>query len=438
MARALRRPRTRPVLRRPPGIGWRPHRTHPKGDHVLDDALLARIHDRAAEIDRSNGFPWEDLEDLREAGYFTAMVPSERGGGGLSLREMTEVQMRLAGAAPATALAFNMHQIWVGVANTMATMGDTSADFLLDAAMDREIFAFGVSEPGNDLVLFGSASEARPDGEGGYSFHGTKIFTSGAPAWTMLGTYAQDSTDPENPRSVYAFVRRDGGGFEIRDDWDALGMRGSQSCTTILDGAHAPAERILGTFPPGPGMEPVLFGIFSNFEILVASVYVGIARRALDLAVETVHRRRSRLNLGAPYANDPLIRRRIAEAAIALDGIYPQIASIADDVADFSLERHGDLWYPRLSAILGRSVEVAKEVVEQAVRSAGGSSYYTKNELSRLYRDVLAGLFHPSDSESLTNAWAGAVLGPVLPWPPAPEAEAGAAEAGTPEDREES
>ncbi|HHW82312.1 MAG TPA: acyl-CoA/acyl-ACP dehydrogenase, partial [Actinomycetales bacterium] len=197
------------------------------------------------------------------------------------------------------------------------------------------------------------------------------------------------------------------------------GMRGSQSCTTLLEGAHAPASRLLGVFPPGPAMEPVLFGIFANFEILVAAVYTGIGRRALDLAIETVKTRTSRANGGAPYSNDPLIRRRIASAAVALDGIYPQIASLSDDVASFSPERHGALWYPKLSALKVRATEVAKDVVEEAVRASGGSSFYTKNELSRLYREVLAGIFHPSDDESLLGAWANAMLGPVQEWPPA-------------------
>lgn len=385
---------------------------------VLDDNLLARIRDRAHQIDRDNSFPWEDVEELKAAGYFTAMVPAERGGGGLSLAEMCEVQARLAGAAPATALAVNMHQIWVGVANTMMVMGDNRGAFILDAAMAGEIFAFGISEAGNDMVLFGSQIEARPDGEGGYSFHGTKIFTSASPIWTMLGTYGQDNTDPENPKSVYAVVRRDSGGVTVKEDWDAVGMRGSQSCTTILDGIHAPASQILGIFPPGPRLEPVLMGIFANFEILVAALYAGIGRRALDLAVETVKKRTSRAAGGAPYSNDPAIRHRIARAAIALDGIEPQIASLADDVSQFTPERHGDLWYPKLSAVKVRATEVAKGVVEEAIRSSGGSSYYSKNELSRLYRDVLAGLFHPSDDESLHAAWANAMLGPIQEWPP--------------------
>lgn len=387
---------------------------------LLADDLLDRIRSRAAEHDRDNTFPHEDLAELVEAGYLTAMVPTELGGAGLSLEEMTREQMRLAGAAPATALAVNMHQVWVAVARIVQARGDSSCDWLLEEAAAGEIFGFGVSEAGNDLVLFGSASAAVPDGVGGYAFHGTKIFTSLSPAWTRLGTFGTDDSGPDGPHNVWGFIARDGGGVEVKDDWDAMGMRGSQSCTTVLSGAHAPAERIVRRLPPGPTMDPFIFGIFAAFEILLASVYTGIAQRALDVAVATVHRRRSLANDGAPYANDPDIRRRIAEAAIQLDGIYPQIAQIARDV-DAQADR-GDLWLPQLSAVKTRATEVAKDVVEKAVRVSGGSSYFSRSELSRLYRDVLAGIFHPSDEESVHRAWAGALLGPVLPWPPAGEA----------------
>lgn len=387
---------------------------------LLADDLLDRIRSRAAEHDRDNTFPHEDLAELVEAGYLTAMVPTELGGAGLSLEEMTREQMRLAGAAPATALAVNMHQVWVAVARIVQARGDSSCDWLLEEAAAGEIFGFGVSEAGNDLVLFGSASAAVPDGVGGYAFHGTKIFTSLSPAWTRLGTFGTDDSGPDGPHNVWGFISRDGGGVEVKDDWDAMGMRASQSCTTVLSGAHAPAERVVRRLPPGPTMDPFIFGIFAAFEILLASVYTGIAQRALDVAVATVHRRRSLANGGAPYANDPDIRRRIAAAAIQLDGIYPQIAQIARDV-DAQADR-GDLWLPQLSAVKTRATEVAKDVVEKAVRVSGGSSYFSRSELSRLYRDVLAGIFHPSDEESVHRAWAGALLGPVLPWPPAGEA----------------
>src|SRR5699024_3034990 len=98
------------------------------------------------------------------------------------------------------------------------------------------------------------------------------IFTSLSPAWTRLGTFGTDSTG-EEPMSVFGFITRDGGGFEIKDDWDTLGMRGSQSCTTVLTGAHAPADRVIRRIPPGPTTDPFVFGIFASFELLLASVY---------------------------------------------------------------------------------------------------------------------------------------------------------------------
>ena len=378
---------------------------------LLSPELLERIRQRAAGYDRENAFFTEDLAELKDAGYLTALVPTELGGLGMSLEEVTREQMALAGAAPATALAVNMHHVWVGVAKVVHDRGESFMDQVLTEAAAGEVFGFGISERGNDLVLFGSTTEARPDGEGGYTFHGTKIFTSLSPGWTRLGTFGTDTTSADGPKSVYAFITREGGGFEIKDDWDALGQRASQSCTTVLDGAHAPAQRVVRRLDPGPNPDPLIFGIFACFELLLASVYTGIAQRAIDVAVATVGKRTSLMNDGAPYAHDPDIRWRLAHAGIALDGIYPQISTLARDVD--SLADHGAMWFPRLSAVKVRATETAKDVVDAALRVSGGGAYFNRSELSRLYRDVLAGLFHPSDDESAHSAWANALLGPV-------------------------
>jgi len=52
-------------------------------------------------------------------------------------------------------------------------------------------------------------------------------------------------------------------------------------------------------------------------------------------------------------------------------------------------------------------------VVDLALQVSGGASYYTGGELGRLYRDVLAGIFHPSDDESAHSTVAQSVLGPL-------------------------
>ncbi|MFF1528976.1 acyl-CoA dehydrogenase family protein [Cellulomonas sp. NPDC058312] len=378
---------------------------------LLTDEVLARIAERAPVHDRENTFPHEDLADLRALGYLTAFVPERLGGAGLSLEEVAREQVRLAGAAPATALAVNMHLVVTGMAAVLAARGDDSLETVLRDATAGEVYAFGNSEAGNDLVMFGSRTRAERQDDGGYRFYGTKIFTSLSPVWTRLATFGLDADHPDGPRLVHAVVARSDGGATSKDDWDTLGMRATQSCTTVLDGAYAPADRVVRALPPGPSADPYVFALFAVFEVLLAAVYTGIGRRALELAVAAVHRRTSLKHDGRPYAQDPDIRWRVASAAIAQDGIEPQVWSLARDVDEQA--DHGARWFSLLVGLKVRATETARDVVDKAVRASGGGTYFAGNELGRLYRDVLAGMFHPSDDESAHGTVATAWLGPL-------------------------
>ena len=212
---------------------------------------------------------------------------------------------------------------------------------------------------------------------------------------------------------VYAFVPRSevaAGRVVIRDDWNTLGMRGTQSRTTELHAAVAPAERVVRHIGSGPTPDPLIFAIFAVFEVLVASVYTGVGRRALDVAVETVHKRRSK-RTGTTYAQDPDARWRIADMALAYDALPPQLEHISRDV-DAGVD-HGARWFSLLAGVKHRATVTAKQIVDDAIATAGGSSYFAASELSRLYRDVLAGMFHPSDPESAHSTAASAWLGPI-------------------------
>ena len=381
-------------------------------EEVLPDALLERIRGRAAGYDRDNAFFHEDLEELVGAGYLKMFVPADDGGLGFGLEAVAQCQRRLATAAPATALAVNMHLVWTGVAHVLKARGDTSLDFVLKEAADGAIFAFGNSEAGNDSVLFDSRTMAAPLPDGGYSFTGTKIFTSLSPAWTRLGIFGKDPDAREGEGElVHGFITRETPGYRIVDDWDTLGMRASQSNTTVLDGAVVPPERIFRRIPVGPSRDPLIFAIFACFETLLAAVYTGVGERALAVGVETVKRRTSFKNNGRSYAQDPDIRWKVAEAAMAMDALYPQLAAVAADVD--ALADHGAQWFPKLVGLKVNATETARKVVDLAIRVSGGSSYFRGSELERLYRDVLAGMFHPSDDESAHNTVANAWLGPL-------------------------
>lgn len=379
-------------------------------EELLPDELLNRFRSRAAGYDERNEFFHEDLSELKERGYLGLFTSRADGGLGFDLQRAAAAQRRLATAAPATALAINMHLVWTGVARVLAARGDDSLHYVLTEAAAGELYAFGNSEAGNDSVLFDSNTVAEPQGDGSYAFTGTKIFTSLSPAWTRLGIFGKD-TSGEQPELVHAFITRSTPGYAIREDWDTIGMRASQSNTTVLEGVVAPAERVFRKLPVGPNADPLIFAIFACFETLLAAVYTGIGERALQLAVEAARRRTSQKYGGRSYAQDPDIRWKVAEGAIAMDGLYPQLDGVTGDVD--SLVDHGAQWFPKLVGLKVRATETARDVVDLAIRVSGGGTYFAGSELGRLYRDVLAGIFHPSDGESAHNTVANAWLGPL-------------------------
>lgn len=379
---------------------------------LLSDELLAGIRSRAAGYDQANSFFTDDLDELVAAGYLRALVPTHFGGLGRTLQQTAREQTRLAAHAPATALAVCMHLIWTGVATSLHAQGDHTLDFLLEEAGRGEIFGFGVSEPGNDLVLFGSRTDALPQPDGGYRFTGTKVFTSLSPAWTRLGVLGLDQANPAEPAIVWAFLDRADAGIRVLEDWNTLGMRASQSQSTVLEGARARPDRVVRRLPVGPNADPLVAGIFANFEILLSAVYTGLGQRALELAVEGAHRRTSRKNDGRTHAHDPVARWRVGDLVITMDGIYPQIDALARAVDEQSWQV-GPAWFAQLSGLKYRATQNAKFVVDTAVQVVGGSAYNANSELARLYRDVLAGFFNPSDADSAHATAATSVLGPL-------------------------
>lgn len=379
-------------------------------DQVLTTELLERFRSRAAGYDEQNAFCAEDFAELTSIGYLKAMLPIERGGYGWGLEHMTAAQRRLGSYAPATALAVNMHHVWVGVASLLSARGDTRLDMVLDWVQAGEVMAFGVSESGNDEVLFDSTTQAVAGSDGSYAFTGVKVFTSLSPAWTKLGVFGKDSSAQE-PVLVHGFLDRETPGIEIPNNWNTLGMRATQSNTTILTEARVPADKMHSFLPVGPNPDLLIFGIFASFLSLTASVYVGLAERGMQLAAANPARRKSLKHGGRSYDQDPDIRSQVAEAGmkmLQLDAMLRMTTRDLDDLVD-----HGASLFPRLVTLRTQAGDTARECIDIAARVSGGGHYFRGSELERLYRDVLASLYHPSNAESARSTVASWLLGPI-------------------------
>ncbi len=384
---------------------------------ILTDELLERFGERAPIYDRENRFFAEDFEELRDAGYLMLAVPQELGGRGMSLADVCREERRLAYRAPATALATNMHLYWTGVAADLLRMGDDSLKWILEEAAAGEVFAAGHGESGNDLpLLYSTAKAERADG--GYRFSGRKMFGSLTPVWTRMGIHAMDTSDPANPKVVHAFMPRDTDGYHIEETWDVLGMRATRSDDTVLEGAFVPDRYIARVNDPGfPGAELFVLSIFAWAECTFGSIYMGLAKRALDLTVESAKKKTSVAGLNRSMAYHPEVQHAVAEMALLLEGALPHVERTADDWSNGV--DHGGEWPAKLVATKYHCVEAAKKIVDLALDVSGGSGMFKRSELERLYRDVRCGGFHPANGllvHELVGKTALGVLGEEPRW----------------------
>jgi alkylation response protein AidB-like acyl-CoA dehydrogenase len=382
---------------------------------ALTDELIARCGDRAATYDRENRFFTEDFEELKQAGYLKMPIPRELGGLGMNVAEVCREQRRLAYRAPATALATNMHLYWMGVAADLYRLGDTSLQWMLEEGAQGEVFAAGHGEPGNDLpLLYSTAKAERIDG--GYRLTGRKSFGSLTPVWTRLGIHAQDNSDPENPKVVHVFMPRNTAGYHIDDVWDTVGMRATASQDTVLEGAFVP-DRYVGRVVPTDfaGADLFVLAIFVWAEPTFGSIYLGLAERAIDVAVEGVKNKKSIAQMNRSMAYHPEVQHNVAEMVLALDGASAHVERIADDWANGV--DHGGLWPSKLVSAKYHAVEAAKKIVDRAFDISGGSGFFKRNEIERLYRDVRAGTIHPANSMLVHEIVGKSALGVLGEYP---------------------
>jgi alkylation response protein AidB-like acyl-CoA dehydrogenase len=377
-------------------------------DTVLTDEILVRCLDRAPRYDKENAFFTEDFNELRDAGYLLLSVPTEFGGRGLTLEEVVREQRRLAYYAAPTALAINMHLYWCGVAADLWRAGDDSLRWVLKEAARGHVFAAGHAESGNDIPGLLSTSVAERV-DGGYRFTGHKSFGSLTPVWTYLGLHGMDLSDPAHPKVVHAFMPRNTEGYAIRETWDSLGMRATRSDDTILDGAFVPDRYIARVVPAGAaGLDAFVLNIFAWGLLGFGNIYCGMARRALDLTIDALKKKKS-LALTRSMAYHPEAQHHVAEMGLELEAIEPHLDRIAHDWS--TGVDHGALWPMKIVAAKYRAVEGAWRVVDTALDLAGGFGVLRRAGLERLWRDARLGRIHPGNSMLTHEIVAKSLLG---------------------------
>jgi len=372
----------------------------------LPQETLLRFRERAAHHDAVGRYAVEDLTDLRAAGWFTAALPEDLGGLGLNLAELGVEQRRMARYSPSTALSTCMHHYWVGMAADLHRMGLPEAALITRYVMDGTIFASGHAEVGNDIPVALSTTSANRV-EGGWRISGRKMFGSLGPHWDRLGFHAMDAHDPSAPVVVHGFVPHTASGLSTVPNWDAQGMRATESHDTLLEDVFLPDSDVLCVVPAGPPSHPAVAVMQVWAVTLIANVYLGIAERALEIAIAQAARRTSIAVPRHTFAHHPHVHHQVADMYLALDTARSSVDTVARDWVHGV--DHGPMWGPKVLAAKWQASMAANRVVDLACEVVGGSSYRRGTELERLSRDVRAARFHPG-----TDAFTHETIGKAL------------------------
>jgi alkylation response protein AidB-like acyl-CoA dehydrogenase len=211
------------------------------------------------------------------------------------------------------------------------------------------------------------------------------------------------------PQIVHAFMPRDTAGYRIEETWDVMGMRATRSDDTILEGVFVPDKYVARVVPAGAaGLDRFVLGIFAWALLGFGNIYYGLARRALDLTIESVKHKRA-LALTRPMSYHAEVQHRVAEMGLAIEPIEPHLESIARDWSDGV--DHGALWPAKILAAKYHAVESSWRVADLALEVGGGFGIFRKSGLEQIFRDARLGRVHPGNSMLTHELVAKTLLG---------------------------
>jgi alkylation response protein AidB-like acyl-CoA dehydrogenase len=333
-----------------------------------------KFTERAAEIDKTGEFPWDNLKVLADAGLAGINVPEAYGGAGADSITHCLLVEEVARVCASTSL--------IPAVNKLATLPilfagseELQQRFLPQIADGSAMASYCLTEPGSGSDAAAMRSRAVRDGDD-YVINGTKRFITGGGVSKIYVYYAV--TDPDaGSKGISAFVLEDSmPGFEIGKHEDKLGIRGSPTTEVICSDVRVPAANRLGE--EGQGF-PLALRALDHSRITIGAQAVGIAQGALDYALGYVQEREQ---FGTKLAEFQGLQFMLADMAMqteAARSLVYQAAAKAD-------REDEDLTFFGAAAKCFAS-DVAMKVTTDAVQLLGGYGYVREYPLERMMRD---------------------------------------------------
>jgi acyl-CoA dehydrogenase len=291
-------------------------------DFGIDEEFVALAAEVRRLCDRFGNQYWRDLEpnlyptafvdELTKQGYLGALIPTEYGGGGLSLAGACVILEEIA-ASGGNPSACHAQMYVMGTLLRHGTAEQKQRYLPAIAAGDLRLQAFGVTEPvaGSETARIRTRAERVSDG---WLINGQKIWTSRAEHSDLMILLARtipydESAKKTDGMSVFLVDLRVATGVTIRP---IATMMNHSTTEVFFDDVLIPAEALIGT--EGLGFRHILDGMNAE-RILIASECIGDGRFFLDRAVDYANQREV---FGRPIGANQGVQFPLAKAYAAL------------------------------------------------------------------------------------------------------------------------
>lgn len=274
-------------------------------------ALAADFARTAAARDRRGGTPRAERDALRQSGLLNFTIARELGGSGGNWLEALAIVREIARADSSLAHVFGFHYYLLATARLFGSQTQWT-DLHRKSAENGWFWGNALNPLNRDVI-------SRPRAARGHEWNGVKNFASGAKDSDLLIASALEN-GPEGRILVAALpTRREG--IVIRDDWDNIGQRQTDSGSVAFERVAVDDNDLF--LDPGPLSTPFasIRGLIG--QLIFANLFLAIAEGAYQAAIDYLRQKETRPwieSRAATAQTDPFVLRHFGELWVRLEG----------------------------------------------------------------------------------------------------------------------
>jgi alkylation response protein AidB-like acyl-CoA dehydrogenase len=366
------------------------------------------IASRAADVDRNEAYPWDNVAALRDAGFMGMTIPRAYGGQGASFLDavlLVEQMAQVCGVTGRIAVEANM-----GAVSAIMEYGtDAQRKLAAELVLGGDKPAICITEPGAGSAA--SQMTTRADRRGDrYIVNGMKHWITGGGVSKLHLVFARvfDEDDRELGIGGFIAVRDETPGLVIGTREPTMGLRGIPETQVLFRDMEIGADMVL--MPPSGFRRGFadLMNAYNSQRVGAGTVALGLAVGAYERAIEFAKKREQ---FDRPIAEFQGLQWMLADMATKIEAArsltYRAASSRGEDSVfpDATLAAQAKIF----------TAESSIAVVSDALQVFGAAGYSRNNPLERMYRDVRMFTIGGGTAQILRTVVASRILGMRLP-----------------------